>query len=445
MPLSLRLTVFLTVAPLLAASSNVRADTLVIASNPPGATVEIDGVAVGKTPLTKDYPGGYFHRPRTILNPRLERPLVARLTLPGYATREIPLTEGPLEWKTTLRGTKRFDFWLFKARRFDTQLESIVKIFTGSINSAVPTGERPALSDIQINLLTKDAVVQLKSSQKMGSGFFVTSTGLIATNKHLAEGQESLRITLASGQQMDGSVVYLDPELDIALVKAPEGDFRALSLASLETVRQGDAVLAVGNPADAMAFSMTKGIVSAVGKFPNAGPGTWIQTDAPINPGNSGGPLINQTGEVVAMSTQKLVKKNVNGIAFALSADDLLRVLHRFYPAGVPTLPPSDDQTPDLQKMAAPPVKETAVRSAAPSSDARNGQLEVRGTPGARIFVDKTVVGDIPATISLKQGRHKLHVYKSGFVDLVRIVYVTAESTVTIDAELEAIALTNQP
>src|SRR5690349_13536920 len=192
MPLSLRLTVLLAVAALLAAPSSIRADTLVIASNPPGATVEIDGVAVGKTPFIKNYPGGYFHRPRTVLNPRLERPLVARIILAGYATREIPLTEGPLEWKTTLRGTKRFDFWLFKARRFDAQLESIAKIFTGTITPTAPAAAAAALSDIQINSLTKDAVVQLKSSQKMGSGFFVTRTGLIATNKHLAEGQESL-------------------------------------------------------------------------------------------------------------------------------------------------------------------------------------------------------------------------------------------------------------
>src|SRR5258707_5949846 len=53
-------------------------------------------------------------------------------------------------------------------------------------------------------------------------------------------------------------------------------------------------VLAIGNPGDAMLFSVTKGIVSAVGKFPNAGQGTWIQTDAPINPGNSGGPLLDR-------------------------------------------------------------------------------------------------------------------------------------------------------
>jgi S1-C subfamily serine protease len=69
-----------------------------------------------------------------------------------------------------------------------------------------------------------------------------------------------------------------------------------------------------------------------VGKFANAGPGTWIQTDTPINPGNSGGPLLNSRGEVIGINTQKLVKKNVTGIGFALSATDLLEVLHRFYP-----------------------------------------------------------------------------------------------------------------
>src|ERR1043166_6637452 len=155
MPLSLRLSAVLTVVAIFAAPRNTYADNLVIASNPPGATVEIDGVVVGKTPFIKGYPGGYFHRPRTVLHPRLEHALMARITLAGYATREIPLTEGPLEWKTTLRGTKRFDFWLFKAKRFDAQLDLLVKIFTGSVNSPVPSAERTALSDIQINSLTK--------------------------------------------------------------------------------------------------------------------------------------------------------------------------------------------------------------------------------------------------------------------------------------------------
>src|SRR5207245_3627504 len=126
------------------------------------------------------------------------------------------------------------------------------------------------------------------------------------------------------------------PDLDIALVKvaavSAEGELPHLALADASTVRQGESVLAIGNPGDAMLFSVTKGIVSAIGKFPDAGPGTWIQTDTPINPGNSGGPLLNSRGEVIGINTQKLIKKNVAGIGFALSATDLLAVLHRFYP-----------------------------------------------------------------------------------------------------------------
>ena len=68
-----------------------------ITSNPLGATVGLDGVPVGSTPLEKSFPGGYFHRTRTAFGERLEHLMVARVSLTGYATREIALTEGPME------------------------------------------------------------------------------------------------------------------------------------------------------------------------------------------------------------------------------------------------------------------------------------------------------------------------------------------------------------
>ena len=82
-----------------------------------------------------------------------------------------------------------------------------------------------------------------------------------------------------------------------------------------------------------MPFTVTKGIVSAVGKLSAAGPGLWIQTDASLNPGNSGGPLLNSAGEVIGINTLKLERSSVSGINFALSATDLLAVLRKFYPA----------------------------------------------------------------------------------------------------------------
>src|SRR5579859_6727823 len=92
----------------LCAFNVANSDTLRIVSIPSGATVEINGIKEGTTPFAKRYPGGYFHRPRTALGKRLEHPMVARLTLAGYATKEIPLTEGPAEW-LSINGRKHAD------------------------------------------------------------------------------------------------------------------------------------------------------------------------------------------------------------------------------------------------------------------------------------------------------------------------------------------------
>ncbi len=93
---------------------------LKITSNAPGATVELDRVPVGTTPLEKECPGGYFERTPTVLGARLEHPMMARISLPGYATREIALTEGPMDW-IKLHGRHHGQYWLFKANQFEVQ------------------------------------------------------------------------------------------------------------------------------------------------------------------------------------------------------------------------------------------------------------------------------------------------------------------------------------
>src|SRR5712664_3391244 len=275
---------------LLACPARVLADKLQITSTPPGATVELDGVAVGTTPFEKDFPGGYFHKTRTSMGSRLEHPIVARISLTGYATRELKLTEGPMNW-ISLNGRNRGEYWLLKSGHFHVDLQPISETFTGGITAKVSdaaVGLQPELSLEELVRQAKPAVVYLKGVEYSGSGFFVTGTGIIVTNAHLARGEETLLALLSNGQQLEAKVVHVDPELDIALADAT-------------SVHQGENVLAIGNPGDAMLFSVTKGIVSAVGTFPNAGPGTWIQTDTPINPGNSGGPLLNSRGEVIGI------------------------------------------------------------------------------------------------------------------------------------------------
>jgi len=117
-------------------SSPALAEKLQITSNPSGATLELDGVAVGTTPFERDFPGGYFHRTRTSIGSRLEHAMVARVSLAGYATKEITLTEGPMNW-ISLNGRNRGEYWLLKSNHFNVDLESISEVLTGGISARI--------------------------------------------------------------------------------------------------------------------------------------------------------------------------------------------------------------------------------------------------------------------------------------------------------------------
>jgi len=427
---------------LLACPARGYAEKLRFTSNPSGATVELDGVAIGTTPCEKDFPGGYFHKTKTSFGARLEHPLVARISLAGYATKELTLTEGPLNW-VSLNGRSQGEYWLFKTDHFHVDLQPISEAFTGEIVARVSDasgGVQPELSLEELVRQTKPAVVYLKALDKSGTGFFVTGTGVLVTNAHVARGEESLLTLLSGGQQVEAKVVYIDAELDIALAKvespSAQIDFPHLALADAGSVRQGESVLAIGNPGDAMLFSVTKGIVSAVGKFPNAGRGTWIQTDAPINPGNSGGPLLNTRGEVIGINTLKLVKKNANGIGFALSSSDLLDVLRRFYPnvaAAHPTTPAATQSA--LTETSNSPQ---ATSSSPPPIPDGVGTVTISSDPdGAEIFVDDKFHGNTPATLKIPTGSHSILLKFPGRADWRRTLEVLKSSKVTLRATLE--------
>ena len=417
------------------------ADKLRISSTPPGATVEIDGVSMGATPLEKDYPGGYFHKTRTSFGARLEHPMVARISLAGYTTKEVVLTEGPMEW-ISLYGRSHGDYWLLKSSHFEVDLQPIAETFTGNVSAEISGTSvefKPEFSREELIRRTKPAVVCLKGLRKMGSGFFVTGTGVIATNAHVARGEESFVVILPGDRQLDAKVVYIDDDLDLALVKinAPPAnvEFPHLTLADVHSIRQGENVIAIGNPGDGLLFSVTKGIVNAVGKSSLNGPGTWIQTDAIINPGNSGGPLLNSRGEVIGVNTLKVVKEGVRGIAFALSSSDLLEVLHRFYP--------------DLSASAPQNVSESAKTAAAEESDTDEptspapqasgvGTIILSSVPdGAEIFVDEKFYGNTPATLRLPTGSHAIVLKFPGRADWKRTLEVLKSSKVTLRATLD--------
>src|SRR2546427_13219961 len=163
---------------LLAWPARVLADKLQITSTPPGATVELDGVAAGVTPLEKDFPGGYFHKTRTSMGSRLEHPLVARISLAGYTSKEVKLTEGPMNW-ISLNGRNRGEYWLFKSDPFHVDLQPISETFTREIAARVSdasAGLKPELSLEALARQAKPAVVSPRGLDTAGSGFFVTGT-----------------------------------------------------------------------------------------------------------------------------------------------------------------------------------------------------------------------------------------------------------------------------
>jgi len=267
---------------------------------------------------------------------------------------------------------------------------------------------------------------------------------VIVTNAHLARGEETLHTLLSTGRELEAKVVYVDPDLDIALVKVATvsgaGELPHLTLADAPTVRQGESVLAIGNPGDAMLFSVTKGIVSAVGKFPSAGPGTWIQTDTSINPGNSRGPLLNAHGKVIGINTQKLIKKNVTGIGFALSATDLLEVLRRFYPHAVPRM----ERTSNFETGRASSAESVDSSGNSSFNASLSAPLDAVGTvsissdsDGAEIFVDEKFHGNTPAMLKLTTGSHVIVLKFAGHADWRRTLEVLKSSKTSLKGTLD--------
>jgi hypothetical protein len=122
---SVRAFVFLTaIAVISALPAQTRAEHLTITSVPPGATIEIDGAAIGITPYTLDYPSSYFHKPHTVFSSRLEHALILKVRLEGYTTQQVTLTEGPLQW-ISVTGKNHGKYFLLKADHFEFRLEQI--------------------------------------------------------------------------------------------------------------------------------------------------------------------------------------------------------------------------------------------------------------------------------------------------------------------------------
>jgi len=158
-------------------------------------------------------------------------------------------------------------------------------------------------------------------SQSLGSGVVVDAEqGYVLTNNHVIAGATHISVTLADGRSFAAEVIGTDPDTDLAMIRIPPDNLRALPLADSNQLRVGDFVVAVGNPFG-LGQTVTSGIVSALGRagFRGLEFQNFIQTDASINPGNSGGALINLRGELVGINSAIFTPSGGNvGIGFAI-------------------------------------------------------------------------------------------------------------------------------
>ncbi len=187
---------------------------------------------------------------------------------------------------------------------------------------------------------------QQRPVTSMGSGFIYeynpqTREAFIMTNNHVVEkGKEgTITVTLADKVNYTASVVGLDPNTDVAVIKITVKEGEKVTIAPLgdsSNLEIGDWAIAIGNPfGDAgLDRTVTLGVVSAIGRSNlNFGSGSpiyqdYIQTDAAINPGNSGGPLLNIDGEVIGINSAITSTSGGNiGIGFAIPVNLAKRVV----------------------------------------------------------------------------------------------------------------------
>lgn len=199
----------------------------------------------------------------------------------------------------------------------------------GSIDSEINSLKASVSSDF--SGVVEDSiksVVTIKTDLSQGSGFFIADGGYVITNAHVMEDATQAVIITYDGESHSVQKIGENSVMDIILLRINDTNYAPLKLANSDDVKQGEQVIAIGNPYG-LSFSVSQGIVSNIHQTGENGINAYIQIDAALNPGNSGGPLIDVNGRVIGINNFKI--SEAESLGFALESNYIKSVVNDMF------------------------------------------------------------------------------------------------------------------
>lgn len=203
---------------------------------------------------------------------------------------------------------------------------------------------KPSVVAITTETTVLDFFNRQYTQEGAGSGWIIDPSGIIVTNNHVIDGAKSITVTLDNGDTYTADVksVVTDTLNDLAIVKINAKNLPALHIGDSSKLRVGDWVVAIGNSLG-MGTRATVGIVSQLNVSLQVDQDqtlyNLIDTSAAINPGNSGGPLVNLAGEVIGITSAKIVSTGTEATGFAITTQTAMPIIQELVNKGFVSRP----------------------------------------------------------------------------------------------------------